>query len=177
MAVATSRVSRRASADCGVVVIRMPGAGRYRSDQSLSLDVALGAARDKSLRRIIRVIPAPHKPADPTKRMAQISLICPDQNCVRLYSRRKSGTVRPLPIMVPVTRTRRRFLLSRASDRLRGGVNSARRALTRSSSRASTFARNESTTASLYSGPSSRCASAAARRSCADKGGVLTASG
>jgi len=53
----------------------------------------------------------------------------------------------------------------------------ARRASTRAAISLSTFSRNDATTASLYSGPSSRCASAAARMSSGDKGEVLIVAG
>jgi hypothetical protein len=48
-----------------------------------------------------------------------------------------------------------------------------RRASTRAAISRSTRSRNDSTTASLYSGPSSLCASAAARTSCGENGDEL----
>ena len=62
------------------------------------------------------------------------------------------------PIAMPFSSVRR---LARFASSARGVP--ARRASTRAATARSTLSRNDATTASLYSGPSSRCAAAAAR--------------
>jgi hypothetical protein len=85
-----------------------------------------------------------------------------------------SGIAAPTePSAMSLSASRRLANVATSNCRLGAGREAASRASTRASISFSTLARNDSTTASWYSGPSSRCASAAARISCDDRLEIL----